>query len=83
MRQHSTSAKRAVNVSLNSDLVARAKALGLNLSEAFDARLAELVRAAEREKWRAENAEAVAEYNARIEKGGLISDLTWSGDGAV
>ena len=83
MRQRTTAAKRAVNVSLNSDLVARAKALGLNLSEAFDARLAELVRAAEREKWRAENAEAVAEYNARIEKGGLISDLTWSGDGAV
>jgi antitoxin CcdA len=72
-----TAPKRAVNVSLNSDLVAKAKALGLNLSEAFEARLAELVAEGEGEKWRRENAEAIRAYNERIENSMMLSDLMW------
>jgi antitoxin CcdA len=77
--------KRPVNVNVNSDLVAKAKALGLNLSEALETRLAEVVRLAEEQKWRAENADAIRLYNERIENGGfLLTDLTWGApDGAV
>ena len=67
--------KRAVNVSVNADLAAKAKALGLNLSETLETRLAELVAAAERQQWLAENAAAIEAYNKRVEEGTILSDL--------
>lgn len=70
-----TAPKRAVNVSLNADLATKAKALGVNLSEALELRLAELVAAAERQQWLAENAEAIEAYNERVETGSILSDF--------
>ena len=70
-----TAPKRAVNVSLNSDLAAKAKALGVNLSEALETRLAELVAAAERQQWLSENSEAIEAYNERVESGPILSDF--------
>ncbi len=67
--------KRAVNVSVNADLAAKAKALGVNLSEALETRLAELVAAAERQRWLIENAAAVEAYNKRIEEETILSDV--------
>jgi len=67
--------KRAVNVSVNADLAAKAKALGLNLSETLETRLAELVAAAERQQWLAENAAAIEAYNKRVEEETIISDV--------
>lgn len=67
--------KRAVNVSVNADLAAKAKALGVNLSEALEARLAELVAAAERQQWLTDNAEAIDAYNERVETGAILSDF--------
>jgi antitoxin CcdA len=70
-----TAPKRAVNVSLNADLAAKAKALGVNLSETLEARLAELVAAAERQQWLAGNCEAIEAYNERVESGSILSDF--------
>lgn len=67
--------KRAVNVSVNTDLAAKAKALGVNLSEALEMRLAELVAAAERQQWLAENAAAINIYNEHVEEGTILSDF--------
>jgi antitoxin CcdA len=67
--------KKAVNLSVNSDLLGRAKELGVNLSEAFEGTLAELVAAAERQRWRDEAREAIEEYNRRIEEGPMLSDI--------
>jgi antitoxin CcdA len=69
-----TAPKRAVNVSINADLAAKAKSLGVNLSEALEARLGELVAVAERQRWRAENAEAIEAYNERVENGLILSE---------
>jgi antitoxin CcdA len=70
-----TAPKRAVNVSVNSDLAAKAKALGVNLSEALELRLAELVAAAERQQWLISNAPAIDAYNERVESGTILSDF--------
>ena len=67
--------KRAVNVSVNTDLAAKAKALGVNLSEALEVRLAELVAAAERQQWLAENVSAIDAYNERVADGSILSDF--------
>lgn len=66
--------KVRTNLSLRSDLVKRAKALGLNMSEVVDAALEEAVRAAERDAWRRENEEAIDAYNQAVERHGVFSD---------
>ncbi|MGO9484428.1 MAG: type II toxin-antitoxin system CcdA family antitoxin [Rhodomicrobium sp.] len=67
--------KVSVNLSVNAGLAARAKALGVNLSEALETRLAELVAAAERQKWLTENAAAIEAYNERVAEGAILSDF--------
>ena len=67
--------ERAVTLSVNSDLAAKAKTLGVNLSEALEGRLAELLAAHDRQKWREENAAAIESYNDRVLKGQILSDF--------
>lgn len=66
--------KRATNVSINQGLLEEAKALDINLSATLEKALEAEVRARKREKWLAENREAIAAYNARIERDGMLSD---------
>ena len=68
------SAKKATNLSIRADLLAEAKALNINLSQAFETHLTELVRTKKRERWLEENREAIAAYNRRIEEQGVFSD---------
>jgi antitoxin CcdA len=66
-------AKKAVNLSINGDLLARARELGVNLSGEMEARLEEVVGKAARERWQEENREAIDAHNRRIEKYGIWS----------
>lgn len=66
--------KIATNLTAPADLVGEAKALGLNLSELFEAALREAVRRRQREAWLAENKDAIAAYNTRVARDGLFSD---------
>lgn len=66
--------KTPTNLSLRADLVRRARELKINLSAVLEAALEQAVRAAEREAWLAENAEAIDDYNARVAKHGVFSD---------
>ena len=63
--------KRAVNLSLNAQVLDKARALGMNLSATVDVLLAEEVRKQYWARWNTENKEAIAHYNARIEREGL------------
>lgn len=65
------SAKKATNVSLPVDLVAQARELGINVSQACEAGLAEKVRKARSEKWLEENREALEWSNEYVRKHGL------------
>jgi len=66
--------KKATNVTINSDLLQKAKAYKINISKNFEAYLAELVRKKEEERWIEENKEAINAANERIEKYGCFSD---------
>lgn len=66
--------KKATNLSINSDLLRQAKELNINLSQQVESYLSELVRKAKEQQWLAENAEAIAAYNERIEKEGVFSE---------
>ena len=66
--------KRAANVSVNQGLLDEAKALDINLSATLERALEVEVRARKREKWLAENREAIAAYNHHVEEHGIFSD---------
>ena len=63
--------KRATNVSLNSDLLEQAKALGINVSRACERGLADQIAELQRKRWLEENREALASSNAYVEAHGL------------
>ncbi len=63
--------KRRLNLSVDAQLLARAKDSGLNLSRLFEESLATKLRQAEAQRWADDNREAIAAYNARIERDGL------------
>lgn len=67
-------AKVPTNLSARADIVREAKELGLNLSEVFEAGLVDAIRRRRQELWLAENEEAIAAYNARVERDGVFSD---------
>jgi antitoxin CcdA len=74
MPSDTQTAKRATNVSINSELLQRAKALNINLSATLESALADLVKARERELWKQKNQAAIEAYNRLSEKHGAFSD---------
>lgn len=66
--------KRPANVSLNSDLLHKARRFGINLSQALEDRLIELIREKERENWLRDNRAAIESHNRRVERDGAFSD---------
>jgi antitoxin CcdA len=67
-------AKRPANLSVNSDLLSKARELGINLSSILEEALAAEVRSRQRELWLAENQEAIAAYNEHVAQNGVWSD---------
>ena len=66
--------KQATNLSIDRDLLNEAREAGVNLSAALEEALREKVAAARREKWKRENAEAIAEYNDLLAEHGTFSE---------
>jgi antitoxin CcdA len=66
--------KAPANLSLRIDLVQRAKALGLNLSDVVESALEKAIQAAEQARWLAENKEAIDYYNAFVEEHGYFGE---------
>ena len=66
--------KKATNLSINSDLLKKARSLKINLSATLEQALVSDVRKAERQKWQTENREAINALNELAENNGLFSD---------
>lgn len=66
-----SSLKRATNISLSTSLIAEAKALGINISQACERGLAAELAEVRAARWRAESAGAIGAWNDLVEKDGL------------
>ena len=66
--------KRAANLSVNSDLLRRARELDINLSATLEQALVETLKRKQREQWLAENQLAMTAYNEHVENHGVFSD---------
>ena len=63
--------RKPTNLSLNAEVLAKARELGMNVSRTVDALLAEEVKRLYWERWNEQNREAIDQYNERIEQEGL------------
>jgi antitoxin CcdA len=68
------SPKKPTNVSLNADLLAKAKSLKINLSATLEQALLAKLQEHERQQWQQENADRIQAYNQHLEQNGLFSD---------
>ena len=64
-------AKKATNLTLSVDVLTEAKQLGINISQACDAFLRDLVRQEKERRWSQDHADFIASYNRTIETEGL------------
>ncbi|MBE9487463.1 MAG: type II toxin-antitoxin system CcdA family antitoxin [Chloroflexi bacterium] len=69
-----TARKQPANLTIRGDLLRRAKARNINLSQTLEERLEGILKAQDRETWLKENQEAINAANVYIEKRGLWSD---------
>ena len=67
--------KKATNITLSADVLNEAKALGINISQACNQFLRELVTREQERRWQSDNAEFIAAYNAGVESDGLPLDV--------
>lgn len=66
--------KKATNLSINSDLLSKAREMDINLSNTLEQALTETLRERQRDQWLAENRKAIQAYNAEVEEKGVFSD---------
>lgn len=66
--------RKSANLSVNAALLDEAKALGINLSRAFEQHLSELVRRQKEETWHTEQRGRIEAYNRLVEKHGVFGD---------
>lgn len=66
--------KKATNLSVNSDLLEKARDLKVNLSATLEQALTDKLKPVEAAKWKGENRTAAEAYNEFVEENGSLSD---------
>ncbi len=66
--------KKPTNLSINSDLLSKARKLNINLSATLENELARQLQIKQREQWLQDNAKAIQAYNDFVENEGVFSD---------
>lgn len=66
-----TPARKSANLSIDTDLIAEAKALQVNISRAAETGIADAVRKEKERRWKEENRDAIEEWNRYFEENGL------------
>ena len=66
--------KKPTNLTINSDLLIKAKELKINISSVLEQALAERLKQTQKDEWLQENSDSIASYNEHIEQFGVFSD---------
>ena len=66
--------KKPTNLSVNSDLLKKSKALNINLSATLEQALRAKLAKTQEQKWKKENKRAIQTYNDFVEEKGLFAD---------
>ena len=71
---NSNAKKKATNLSINSDLLKKAKELKINISNSLEKTLIELIKEKEIKNWEVKNKTSINSYNKRVAQKGTFSD---------
>lgn len=66
--------KKAVNLSINGDLLRQARELNINLSKMLETQLEQMIRRERTRRWQEDNREAIEAHNRFVEEHGIFSD---------
>ncbi len=66
--------KKATNLSINSDLLAKSRVMQINLSALLESALKTKLVAAENENWKQNNKLAIKAYNSLVDEHGCFGD---------
>ena len=69
------SPKKAVNLSIDSELLRQAREMKINLSQTLEETLEQLLRKERTRRWQEENREAIEAHNRYVEKYGVFNDI--------
>ena len=69
-----TAAKRAVNVSIDAEVLKVAKEMKINLSRALEDTLRKATEDERARRWKAENKDVIDSYNRLIERAGVFGE---------
>ena len=70
---NSQAPKKAANLSVNADLLSRARELNINLSATLEQALIQALEQRRREEWLDRNRDAIDAYNEHVEAHGVFS----------
>jgi antitoxin CcdA len=74
MSNIAASSRKATNITLSADVLAEAKKLGINISQACDQFLRQLVREEQARRWQQDHKEFIDAYNQTVNAEGLPLD---------
>jgi antitoxin CcdA len=77
MQDRARPRKKAVNLSIDAELVAEARAAGTNLSAVLESALREALRERRRKEWLEKNRAAITASNAELERKGAWYTPEW------
>jgi antitoxin CcdA len=66
--------KKSANLTINSELLQRSKEFHINLSQALEQKLIELLYKKTKQQWFGQNKEALESYNRWVKKHGVFSE---------
>ena len=66
--------KKPTNLTVNSDLLIKAKELKINISSVLEHALADKLKQSQKDEWLNENSESITAYNEHIEQFSVFSD---------
>ena len=66
--------KKATNLSVNSDLLAKSRELNINLSATLETALSNVLARTEAAKWQKQNAQAIRSYNEIVDEHGCFGE---------
>lgn len=67
-------ARKPLNLSIDAELIDRAKGLDINLSQALESKLRDIVRDEETARWQREHKGAIEAWNRWVEENGIPLD---------
>jgi antitoxin CcdA len=69
-----TAPKKPTNLTINSDLLSKAKDLHINISAVLESALEQTLKQKKSKEWKEQNAESIDGYNKTINDFGVFSD---------